>query len=244
MIMTRKTIFDVINEADDDESTTDSSASDNNSDTGTENDNDANTNDDTGSEDNADTNDDASDDNNHDTDTAKDDNSDDMDEDFDIDTNLDDSGDDSKSDDDTDSSSDDSSTDSSSSSGEDNMEEKPIPANTDIFSSLSPEEQSIKIKELKNLYNELYTSCDDLLERINTIDPEDDTIDIISRISSTMYSLKIYIADYITNVFATKSYIENDIAFNRFLSILKSVTSVIEDITKVKNDNLGKTDKK
>ena len=46
------------------------------------------------------------------------------------------------------------------------------------------------------------------IEKLN----QDDTIDIISRISSTMYSLKIYIADYITNVFAAKSYIENDIA--------------------------------
>ena len=82
------------------------------------------------------------------------------------------------------------------------------------------------------------------MERINSIDPDQDTIDVTSRVAATMYSLKNYISDYITNIFATKSYIENDVAFNRFLSIIKSVTIVIDDITKMKSEKVGKDDKK
>ena len=46
--------------------------------------------------------------------------------------------------------------------------------NTDIFSSLTKEEQFMKIRELKNLYADLYRACDDQLSRLNDIDTEDE----------------------------------------------------------------------
>lgn len=168
-------------------------------------------------------------------------------DDFDIDTSLDDDGgDDLDLGGDSGGGGSDTSTDtgSSSSSSDIDSEDEPVEANTDIFSSLTAEEQQVKIKELKNLYAELYTSVDDLLEKINDTDTDEDNIDILSRVSATLYTLKNYISDYLTTSFANKSYIENDIAFNRFLSILNSTASVVEDIGKIKADKLGLSDKK
>jgi hypothetical protein len=165
------------------------------------------------------------------------------DDDFNIDASLDDNGSDDNNDSGDDSSSaDNSSTDSSSS--EDSGDEEPVKANTDIFSSLSGEEQQIKIKELKNLFNDLYTSTDDLLSKINEIDPDQDSLDILTRVTSMMYYTRQYMRDYINNIFKSKSYIENDVAFNRFLTIINSISGIIEDLVKEREEKYGKSEKK
>lgn len=115
-------------------------------------------------------------------------------------------------------------------------DEEPVQANTDIFSSLTAEEQQIKIMELKRLFSDLYSSTDDILDKLNNTETDENNIEIINRVSMVLYSLRKYIHDYLINVFANKSFIENDIAFNRFLSILNSISNII--------DNLYKEDKK
>lgn len=163
-------------------------------------------------------------------------------DDFNIDTSLDDdtSADDGGSD--SDISSDDSSSDTTSSGGTSGEvgEEEPIEANTDIFSSLSAEEQQIKIIELKKMFMNLYSSTDDILERINNTDTDESNLEVISRISMTLYSLRQYLNDYICKIFAQKSYIENDITFNRFLAILNSISVILEEVNKI---NQGKSEK-
>ena len=123
-------------------------------------------------------------------------------------------------------------------------EDEEIEANTDIFASLTAEEQQIKIKELKNLYSNLYSSCDDILERINKLDINEDNLETISRISTALYDVKIYISDYLTMVFPTKSYVENDVTFVRFLTIIKSITEILDDVAKkFEKDNREKGNK-
>ena len=99
--------------------------------------------------------------------------------------------------------------------------------NTDIFSSLSAEEQQIKIKELKGLFQQMYTSCDEILDRINNLEFTEDNLPIMTRITYSLYDFKKYISEYIISIFPRKSYIENDIAFNRFLMILNSVKDIL-----------------
>lgn len=232
----RKSIFDILNEAEEDDNSSSSSSEANTDDTGdtessSEDNNDSSTGNDTSSD--SDNSEDNGDDNGED------------DEDFSIDTDLDDMGNDDGGDDSgSDNSSDDSSsTDTSSSDSSSDFDEEPVEANTDIFNSLTAEEQKIKIKELKNMFGELYLSCNDLLEKINLIDADDDMLDTVTRLSMTLYSLKQYIADYIKNSFAMKSYIENDVAFNRFLSILNSVSNITDEIANIRDEKLGKSDK-
>ena len=109
--------------------------------------------------------------------------------------------------------------------------EEPVEANPDIFDSLSADEQKIKIMELQRLYGEMYNSCDDISKRLNDLDTDESNIDIISRVSDSMNILKKYIQDYLIGSFAKKSYVENDIMYNRFLSIISSLTAVLDQLS-------------
>lgn len=223
MISKRKTIFDVLREAEEDEANVaDNTAPEENE-----------TNNDATPEDSGEASDDTAD-------NAEDENYG-SDEEFDIDTNIDDElppepGSNSNN---NNSSNNNSSNNNTNTSQEE--KDEPVQANTDIFATLTEEEQKIKIMELKKLFENLYSSTDDVLEKINALDSNENNIEIMSRISQTIYSLRQYLNDYIINTFAEKSYIENDIAFNRFLSILHSVTSVLSDVAAKKNE---KSDKK
>lgn len=209
MIMRRKSIFDIVREAEEDEVSSDTAQADTNQ---TENEapapeesgEDA-SNDDYGGEDDFDIN-----------------------ADLDVEDDLAGGGD---------SGSDDSSSSSTNTSSASSTEEpeEPVEANTDIFASLSKEEQQIKISELKKLFANLYTSTDDILEKINNTDTDESNIEAINRVSMVLYTLRKYIVDYMENSFSFKSYIENDITYNRFLSILNSIASVLEDIAKENN---------
>lgn len=212
MLLKRQTIFDLLNEADDDQNAGDTSAAEETPEA-----------------------------------PAPEESGEDAggDDDFDIDTSLTDDdnagGDDSGNSDDggDDLGSDDTGSSDDSSSSEEG-EDKEIPANTDIFASLSPEEQQVKIMELKRLFNELYTSINDILERINQTNTDENNIEAITNISSSLFYLRKYLSDYITKIFPNKSYIENDIAFNRYLSIVNGITSIIEEISAIRMAKLGK----
>ena len=110
--------------------------------------------------------------------------------------------------------------------------EEPVEANTDIFSSLSADEQSVKIFELQRLYSQLYNSCNDISKRINDLDTDEKDLEIISRVGDSITQLKKYIEDYLTKHFSKKSFVENDIMYNRFLAILSSITSVLQELSK------------
>ena len=123
-------------------------------------------------------------------------------------------------------------------------EEEVNPKNTDIFSTLSKEEQAIKISELKKKYNQLYIYTSDMYGKINDINPDEDNLESIYRVTSGLYSLREYISDYIKNIFPMKSYIENDIAYNRFLTIIQSITQVITTLASELEEKTQKYSKK
>jgi hypothetical protein len=230
-----KTIFDILEESDNlevlkeapedgDEGTTDAGADAAPAEDTTTND---------AGEDNADTGDDANDtENTDDADMGSD-------EDFDVDTSIDDDagGDDGGTDD--------SDLDSGDSGGDiGGGEEEVNPKNTDIFSTLSAEEQSLKIAELKKLYNNLYIYISDMLGKVNDINPDEDNIEAIYRVTSALYELKENIGHYIKNIFSLKSYIENDIAYNRYLVIIRSITNVMNMIADEMEEKVQKEKKK
>ena len=161
---------------------------------------------------------------------------------FDIDTSVDDDGgDDDEGGDDSGGDDMDSGDDSSMDSGGGGMDGdgEPLPENNDVFVTLTAEEQQMKIMELKKLYNDLYTYTDDLLKKMNDLDVEEDTLEIISRTSSQLYQLKIYLRDYMTHTFNTKSFVENDVYFNRFSSIIYSIGIIVDKLVVKRRDKLG-----
>ena len=165
-----------------------------------------------------------------DTDSGNDNNQDDSGDDLDmgsLDDSIDTSNDGSSTENDSSDSSD------SGTPSQDNNDDKPVEANTDIFSSLTAEEQAIKIKELKKLFGNLYSGVNELLDRVNDLEVSETNKYAISKISEDLCNMKTTIADYILYIFNTKSYIENDIAFNRFLSDINYITSILEKLQKI-----------
>jgi hypothetical protein len=161
------------------------------------------------------------------------------DEDFDIDTSLDDGGDDDTGNEEGgDSDLDDSSSDLDSSSGS-TSEDEAIPANKDIFTTLTAEEQAIKIKEQKKQFNNMYIYIDDLIDKISDVQLDEDNTMIIERISKRLYNLREYLNDYITSIYPTKDFISNDIFYNRFLQILYSIDSTMLDLAKSRAKKIG-----
>lgn len=127
--------------------------------------------------------------------------------------------------------------------GAEEPEDEPNEDNTDIFASLTAEEQQMKIMELKNQFNALYSSCDDLLEKLNSISVDEDSDDFINRMSTSLFDLRTYIADYLIYTFAQKSFVENDIMFNRFLAIINSMSIALEKFQKRVEAERGENNK-
>lgn len=174
------------------------------------------------------------------------DDDDDGNEEFDIDTSVDDKDDDDEEDDnDSDSSSNDSTTsgdNDSSSMGEE--DDEPNPINTTLFDTLTPEEQAIKIKELKRLYKELFTSVNDLLTRIQRSKVEEDTLEFTNKITNDLFEFKNSLMDYFVYQFNIKSFPENDMKYNEFLYHLNSFKDVYDELASSKEVKLGKKDTK
>lgn len=227
ILFERKNIFDLLSEAEDDNTNSGGASTRDSDSTSTDASSDTST---------SDTESQSSSDNNTEEPASEepeqgDNNNEEEEQDFSIDASMDDSGTDDST---NDSSSGTTDTSTSSSTSSETSEDEPVEANTDIFSSLSKEEQQIKIRELKKNFLDLYSSCDDISTRINDIEVSDTNIDVLSRISEVLYDVKLYISDYIQFSFAHKSYYENDTYFNRFLSIFISIKKVFEDLIKEK----------
>lgn len=111
----------------------------------------------------------------------------------------------------------------------------------ELFDSLSPQEQKMKTTALKELFVELYNNCDNIIDKFNSLASEyDEANEQIGRIISTIYCLKKMISDYLLNKFASSSYIENDIMFNNYLSVLNSIKNISTDLKNIyNNDNSG-----
>lgn len=233
----RKTIFDILEESEEVEVIKEA-PEDGGDNAGAENDAGAG---ETGGDDATDTTGGDEADQNTDADNAGDDN-DEMgnDEDFDVDTSIDDDS----TDDDT-ANGDDSDMDTGGGGGDfGDSEEEVNPKNTDIFSTLTKEEQAIKIGELKKIFNNLYIYISDMLGKVNDINPDEDNLEAIYRVTSGLYDLKQNIGDYIKNVFPLKSYIENDVAYNRFLIIIQSISRTMTLIADEMEEKVQKDNKK
>lgn len=109
-----------------------------------------------------------------------------------------------------------------------------------MFDSLSDSEKERKIATLKKLYMELYSKCNILIDKFNQItdDGNDDFKPVVKRILTVLYDLKEYISYYLLNVYDSNSYIENDINFNRYLSVLNGIKHITEELQKEKNKEI------
>ena len=178
--------------------------------------------------------DDKGDDNAGNDDTSNEDNTD-----FNIDAEDDIQGDDSTGGDDTSSSSSSSSAsgENMGAAGEANIDTAAKKKDREIFDSLSPEEQKLKTVKLKELYMKLYSRCDQIIEKYDTLGVEyEDLMEPIKHSLGALYSIKENISYWLLYLFDSKSYMENDIMFNRLLVAMNQ----IKMITKAMRDSHSK----
>lgn len=109
----------------------------------------------------------------------------------------------------------------------------------EIFDTLSPQEQKIKTVKLKELFMDLYNRCDQISDKLNSIGVDyEDLGSPIHKSVETLYSLKEMISTYLLYMFDSKSYIENDITFNRFLTALNQIKLVTKDMRNAHKDDI------
>lgn len=100
-----------------------------------------------------------------------------------------------------------------------------------LFDQLTPEQQQIKVDELKKNYADLYSRCANILKIITDSNPGDDnTVKVFDYVQKTMNDLQTHIYYYIANTFDTKTYMENDIQFKQFITILHTIKKILDEI--------------
>lgn len=114
----------------------------------------------------------------------------------------------------------------------------------EIFDTLSPQEQKIKTVKLKELFMDLYNRCDQIMDKYDSIgvDYEDLGLPIHKSIEA-LYGLKQMISTYLLYLFDSKTYIENDIQFNRFLTALNQIKLISKDMRDAHIDEIENSQK-
>jgi hypothetical protein len=101
----------------------------------------------------------------------------------------------------------------------------------EIFDTLSPEEQKLKMVKLKELYMKLYSRCGQIIEKYDSLGVRyEDLVEPIKNSINALYSLKDTISSYLLYLFDSKSYIENDIMFNRFLVAMNQIKLITKEM--------------
>ena len=157
------------------------------------------------------------------------------DDDFNIDADDDTGDDDGDGDTDTaDTSTDDNEPTAEEDAANDESSEKDIKAKEkEIFASLSPAEQRVKNKQLKNRFKDLYDNCSNIIEKINEIGGDIQSVSPqLKRTISILFEIKSNIYDYLMDLYDANGYFENEIIYNKYLVMLNSVKNILIEIDK------------
>ena len=105
-----------------------------------------------------------------------------------------------------------------------------------IFDQLPLEMQKAKVAELKSLYTDTYNKCQSIIDIISTADKQPNQVKIYDYILNNLLDLQKYIKDYLSDIFDSKTYIENMTELQKYLAILDTVNGVFEDMAKTPLD--------
>lgn len=114
---------------------------------------------------------------------------------------------------------------------ENELSEDEKKAESDIYESLSDEEKMIRIIQLKAKFAQLHEDAESYIESINRINKNEQNILPIRRIIVTLGKVKLYIVDYLENVFNSTSYIDNFTNYIKFLVVFRSIGKVMNNLS-------------
>lgn len=102
----------------------------------------------------------------------------------------------------------------------------------EIFDQLSEPEKQMKINELKKLYGVLIDKADSLYKLTQEISKTDDTVRMIDYTLNTLLDLKTYLKDYVIDVYDNRTYLQNSVNFQKFLTIFDAIHAIFKEIKK------------
>ena len=100
----------------------------------------------------------------------------------------------------------------------------------DVFSDLSDEQMAIKDRELKSNFSNMYDIIIDMEERINDISKDANMIKPLEFVSNKLSELSDQVSDYLSYTYSTRTYTENMINYNTFISIIEQINEILEQI--------------
>lgn len=100
----------------------------------------------------------------------------------------------------------------------------------EMYSNMSPEQLDIMHRELKSRFIDIYNICTNTIERLSAVHVSEDNVSTLEYISRTLSTTKDMIVDYIDNIYKSKSYIENNVNYNKYLVIINAVNKMLESI--------------
>ena len=100
----------------------------------------------------------------------------------------------------------------------------------EMYSNMSPEQLDIMHRELKSRFIDIYNLCTNAIERLSAVHVSEDNVSTLEYISRTLSTTKDMIVDYIDNIYKSKSYIENNVNYNKYLVIINAVNKMLESI--------------
>lgn len=99
-----------------------------------------------------------------------------------------------------------------------------------IFDQLSDEQKTLKIKELKGLYNNVYDKCGEIINSISDADRSPEQAKVYDYVMNSLTDLKKYIKDYLFQIYDSKTYIENMVQLQKYLTVLDTVSNIFEEV--------------
>lgn len=107
----------------------------------------------------------------------------------------------------------------------------------ELFKSIPEDQMNIKIIELKKQYLEVYNTINAIMNRTNKIPKTSNNTKTLEFIVNKLIELKELVKFYMTNTFDTKSFIENNINYQQYLSTLNIINKLFQEIKDKKDNN-------
>lgn len=188
--------------------------------------------------------DDTTQDDNTDQQDNQDNTDDNTDTQLDADDDMGDTGDDSSPGEDNGAGTDDTSGDMGDGTGEETIDENDPNAKLkelekSIFDQLSPEQKTLKTKELKSLFDIVYNKCTDIINTISGAERTPEQAKVYDYIMNSLTDLQKYVKDYLFQIFDSKTYIENMVQLQKYLTVLDTVSNIFEEIKKSSDSENG-----
>lgn len=101
-----------------------------------------------------------------------------------------------------------------------------------IFDQLSKEQKTLKTKELKSLFDLVYNKCTDIINTISGAERTPDQAKVYDYVMNSLTNLQKYVKDYLFQIFDSKTYIENMVQLQKYLTVLDTVSNIFEEIKK------------